>query len=112
MAAEQDRTRAGPEGASEPAVPEAVTAERLVGVAPGEVAKLLRDLEARSLSAWDWAREARWDEGEHTRRLGEAARVDSVFRDALFLTMDAGIRNPGEERSAFSELIALAEGRT
>jgi len=110
MAAEQDRTRADPGEASEPTVPGEVTDERLADMAPGEVAGLLVDLEARSLAAWDWAGEARWDEGEHARRLREAARVDSVFRDALFLTMESGIRKPGEELSAFIERISLEEG--
>ncbi len=76
------------------------------GSDPRTVAELLRVLEEGSLAGWHYASEAAYrDPQEHKNRLDYAADVDTVYRDALWQNIQAGVRKPGETVAEFGERI-------
>lgn len=73
--------------------------------APAEAAALLAHLQHGAQTAWHAASQAA-DSGEYERRRAMAADVDEVFRDAMWQTVELGLRRPGEDVTAFAQRVA------
>jgi hypothetical protein len=70
------------------------------------VAELLRQLEDGAMAAWHYAGEARYGDTQvHKDRLAYAADVDTVYRDGLWQSLQAGVRRPAEPVAEFGERI-------
>jgi hypothetical protein len=70
---------------------------------PVEAANLLAKLEAGHQAAWLSTHEAPRPSAEYESRFQNAAEVDGVFRDAMWETVENGMRRPGEPVEEFAE---------
>jgi hypothetical protein len=72
-------------------------------MSPVEAANLLAKLEEGHQAAWLSTHEVPWQDAEYQSRFQNAAEVDGVFRDAMWETVENGMRRPCESVEEFAE---------